>query len=77
MLITAFFIVVNWIALKWCCSVFQTSDEDTSQFDTKFTRQTPVDSPDDSVLSDSINQVFQVGAASHCASISVGSTKQN
>ncbi|KAK7087781.1 ribosomal protein S6 kinase beta-1-like isoform X2 [Littorina saxatilis] len=36
-----------------------TSDEDTSQFDTKFTRQTPVDSPDDSVLSDSINQVFQ------------------
>lgn len=36
-----------------------TNDEDTSQFDTKFTRQTPVDSPDDTILSDSINQVFK------------------
>lgn len=35
-----------------------TSEEDVSQFDTKFTRQTPVDSPDDSVLSESANQVF-------------------
>lgn len=35
------------------------SDEtDVSQFDTKFTRQTPVDSPDDSQLSDSANQLF-------------------
>lgn len=33
-------------------------DEDVSQFDTKFTRQTPVDSPDDSMLSESANQVF-------------------
>ena len=32
-----------------------------SQFDTKFTKQTPVDSPDDSVLSESANQVFKVG----------------
>lgn len=34
-------------------------DEDVSQFDTKFTKQTPVDSPDDSVLSESANQVFK------------------
>jgi p70 ribosomal S6 kinase len=33
---------------------------DVSQFDSKFTRQTPVDSPDDSMLSDSANQVFLV-----------------
>ncbi|KAK3084952.1 hypothetical protein FSP39_021972 [Pinctada imbricata] len=35
-----------------------TSEEDVSQFDTKFTRQTPVDSPDDTVLSESANRVF-------------------
>lgn len=35
-----------------------TCDEDTSWFDQKFTRQTPVDSPDDSMLSESVNQVF-------------------
>ncbi|KAJ7308852.1 hypothetical protein JRQ81_008124 [Phrynocephalus forsythii] len=34
------------------------SEEDVSQFDAKFTRQTPVDSPDDSTLSESANQVF-------------------
>lgn len=34
------------------------SEEDVSQFDSKFTRQTPVDSPDDSTLSESANQVF-------------------
>ncbi|XP_064424984.1 ribosomal protein S6 kinase beta-1 [Latimeria chalumnae] len=34
------------------------SDDDVSQFDSKFTRQTPVDSPDDSTLSESANQVF-------------------
>lgn len=35
------------------------NDEDVSQFDTKFTKQTPIDSPDDgSMLSDSVNQVF-------------------
>ncbi|ESN95566.1 hypothetical protein HELRODRAFT_193541 [Helobdella robusta] len=32
---------------------------DVSQFDSKFTHQTPVDSPDDSHLSESVNQVFQ------------------
>ena len=34
---------------------------DVSQFDSKFTKQTPIDSPeDDSMLSESVNQVFQV-----------------
>ncbi|KAH3891888.1 hypothetical protein DPMN_015998 [Dreissena polymorpha] len=40
-----------------------TNDEDVSQFDTKFTKQTPVDSPDDTVLSESQNKAFQVGVA--------------
>ena len=35
------------------------SDDDASQFDTQFTRQPAVDSPDDSMLSESVNQVFQ------------------
>ncbi|XP_043826083.1 ribosomal protein S6 kinase beta-2 isoform X1 [Dromiciops gliroides] len=34
------------------------SEEDVSQFDTRFTKQTPVDSPDDSTLSESANQAF-------------------
>ncbi|XP_078515354.1 ribosomal protein S6 kinase beta-2 [Lissotriton helveticus] len=34
------------------------SDDDVSQFDTRFTRQTPVDSPDDSSISESANQAF-------------------
>uniref|UniRef100_A0A8C2YI49 non-specific serine/threonine protein kinase n=1 Tax=Chinchilla lanigera TaxID=34839 RepID=A0A8C2YI49_CHILA len=34
------------------------SEEDVSQFGPKFTCQTPVDSPDDSTLSESANQVF-------------------
>ncbi|CAI9742779.1 S6 kinase beta-1-like [Octopus vulgaris] len=33
-------------------------DEDVSHFDSKFTRQTPVDSPDDTILSDSANELF-------------------
>lgn len=36
-----------------------TSEEDASQFDSKFTKQTPVDSPCDSVLSNSFNHVFE------------------
>jgi len=40
--------------------MLQTNDEDVSQFDTKFTKQTPVDSPDDTVLSESQNRAFQV-----------------
>jgi p70 ribosomal S6 kinase len=35
-------------------------DDDVSRFDTKFTKQTPVDSPDDNMLSESANQVFLV-----------------
>uniref|UniRef100_A0A3B3Q9M4 non-specific serine/threonine protein kinase n=1 Tax=Paramormyrops kingsleyae TaxID=1676925 RepID=A0A3B3Q9M4_9TELE len=38
----------------------QQSADDVSQFDSKFTSQTPVDSPDDSTLSESANQVFLV-----------------
>ncbi|MED6278092.1 Ribosomal protein S6 kinase beta-2 [Characodon lateralis] len=34
------------------------SEEDTSQFDTRFTRQTPVDSPDDTTLSHSAELAF-------------------
>ncbi|KPP63007.1 ribosomal protein S6 kinase beta-1-like [Scleropages formosus] len=34
------------------------SADDVSQFDSKFTSQTPVDSPDDATLSESANQVF-------------------
>ncbi|KAF0037825.1 hypothetical protein F2P81_010699 [Scophthalmus maximus] len=34
------------------------SDEDVSQFDTRFTRQTPVDSPDDTSLSHSAELAF-------------------
>uniref|UniRef100_A0A8C0SDW7 AGC-kinase C-terminal domain-containing protein n=1 Tax=Canis lupus familiaris TaxID=9615 RepID=A0A8C0SDW7_CANLF len=35
------------------------AEEDVSQFHSKFTHQTPVDSPDDSTLSESANQVFR------------------
>ncbi|KAJ7375674.1 Ribosomal protein S6 kinase beta-2, partial [Desmophyllum pertusum] len=34
-------------------------EEDVSQFDSKFTRQTPVDSPVDSMLSESADKIFQ------------------
>ncbi|KDR09984.1 ribosomal protein S6 kinase beta-1-like isoform X2 [Zootermopsis nevadensis] len=34
-------------------------EDDVSQFDTKFTKQTPIDSPDESTLSESANLVFQ------------------
>lgn len=40
------------------------SDDDVSQFDTKFTKQTPIDSPDESTLSESANLVFQVNMSS-------------
>lgn len=36
------------------------SDDDVSQFDTKFTKQIPVDSPVFSTLSESENSIFQV-----------------
>lgn len=35
------------------------SEDDVSQFDTKFTRQTPVDSPEESILSESANLIFK------------------
>lgn len=38
----------------------QRSEDDVSQFDTKFTRQIPVDSPDETTLSESANLIFQV-----------------
>jgi len=38
----------------------QSDETDVSQFDTRFTRQTPVDSPDDSALSESADRVFAV-----------------
>lgn len=41
-------------------SSLQQSDEDVSQFDTRFTRQTPVDSPDDTTLSHSAELAFAV-----------------
>lgn len=44
------------------CSL-QQSEEDVSQFDTRFTRQTPVDSPDDAAISESANQAFLVVGA--------------
>ncbi|KAJ7997114.1 hypothetical protein DPEC_G00225590 [Dallia pectoralis] len=37
---------------------FLQSADDVSQFDSKFTNEPPVDSPDDSTLSESANQVF-------------------
>uniref|UniRef100_A0A8C5P1M7 Non-specific serine/threonine protein kinase n=1 Tax=Jaculus jaculus TaxID=51337 RepID=A0A8C5P1M7_JACJA len=45
-----FFRHINWEELL--------ARKDVSQFDSKFTHQTPVDSPDDSTLSESANQVF-------------------
>lgn len=35
------------------------SEDDVSQFDTKFTKQIPVDSPDETTLSESANLIFQ------------------
>ncbi|CAK1552108.1 unnamed protein product [Leptosia nina] len=35
------------------------SEDDVSQFDTRFTLQTPIDSPDESTLSESANMMFQ------------------
>lgn len=42
---------------------FKSDETDVSQFDSKFTKQTPVDSPDDATLSESANQVFYVCAS--------------
>ena len=51
---------VNKVDITWGF-FFQDNDEDVSQFDTEFTHQTPVDSPDDlHQLSESANNVFLV-----------------
>ncbi|ODM87914.1 Ribosomal protein S6 kinase beta-1 [Orchesella cincta] len=59
-----FFKGVNWddVAAKRLEPPFKpslVSDEDTSLFDTRFTKQPPVDSPDDTKLSESANLIFQ------------------
>ncbi|CAG0889054.1 unnamed protein product [Cyprideis torosa] len=59
-----FFRLVNWadVQARKLTPPFKmdlVSDDDVSQFDTKFTKMTPFDSPDDTRLSDSVNQVFQ------------------
>uniref|UniRef100_A0A3B4H6V4 Ribosomal protein S6 kinase n=1 Tax=Pundamilia nyererei TaxID=303518 RepID=A0A3B4H6V4_9CICH len=58
-----FFRLINWDELlarkvEPPFKPFLQSADDVSQFDSKFTSQTPVDSPDDSMLSESANQVF-------------------
>ncbi|CAL8277770.1 unnamed protein product [Arctogadus glacialis] len=59
----SFFRHVNWDELlarnvEPPFKPFLQSADDFSQFDSKFTSQPPVDSPDDSTLSESANQVF-------------------
>ena len=51
------------------CVCVQKSDEDVSQFDSIFTRQTPVDSPDDTSLSHGAQQAFAVSPAARLAAI--------
>lgn len=60
----AFFKLMNWddVLSRKLDPPFKpslSSDDDVSQFDTKFTRQTPVDSPDESTLSESANMIFK------------------
>lgn len=61
----AFFKFVNWDdvlqrRLEPPIKPILRSDDDVSQFDTKFTKQIPVDSPVFSTLSESENSIFQV-----------------
>jgi p70 ribosomal S6 kinase len=63
----SFFKNVNWedvlnkrITPPMPESMLKKKEDDTSNFDNKFTKQTPVDSPDDSTLSESANEVFKV-----------------
>ena len=57
--------LVDWL-IDWLIDWFiisrpvLTGDDDTSQFDSNFTKQTPVDSPCGTSLSESVNLVFQV-----------------
>ncbi|KAJ9596437.1 hypothetical protein L9F63_012521, partial [Diploptera punctata] len=59
-----FFKVINWAdvlgrKLEPPFKPALTGEDDVSQFDTKFTKQTPIDSPDESTLSESANLLFQ------------------
>lgn len=61
----AFFKFVNWDdvlqrRLEPPIKPILRSEDDVSQFDTKFTKQIPVDSPVFSTLSESENSIFQV-----------------
>ena len=66
---------LNWLqAIKtnlYSSGFLQSGEEDVSQFDSKFTRQTPVDSPDDSMLSESASNIFQVRVECHTTTIIV------
>lgn len=58
-----FFNNVNWddVLAKRCeppIKPMLASDDDTSLFDTRFTRQPPIDSPDESAISESYNRTF-------------------
>lgn len=58
-----FFRHINWIEViaqrvEPPIKPVLTSDDDTSLFDTRFTKQPAIDSPDESMLSESANQVF-------------------
>lgn len=60
----AYFKHINWSdvierKLKPPFEPLLTSEDDVSQFDTNFTKQTPVDSPCNNSLSESVNLVFQ------------------
>jgi p70 ribosomal S6 kinase len=60
----SFFKACNWdtIAARRADPPFKPvlkSDDDASLFDSRFTKQMPVDSPDDSMLSESANLIFQ------------------
>lgn len=58
-----FFRQINWIdvhsrKLEPPFKPMLASEDDVSQFDSRFTKQTPIDSPDDTQLSESANQAF-------------------
>lgn len=57
-------LILLLIAHSFLSAYVQQSDEDVSQFDTRFTRQTPVDSPDDTSLSHSAELAFAVRLSS-------------
>lgn len=59
-----FFKLVNWVdvigrRLEPPIKPLLRGEDDVSQFDTKFTKQIPIDSPDESTLSESVNLIFE------------------